>query len=78
MLEKWHELIFDRYNIGTVLDAVKDEDWQRTRRSMLGTTADFKYVTLVNWLDKKDYSDRSKCQVTNYVHALKRGGILKV
>ena len=77
MNEKWQSLVFGKYNIQTVLIAVKEDSWQSTRKSMLGTTVEFKYNTLTNWLDKQDWSERSKCQVTNYVYALKRGGILK-
>lgn len=77
MLEKWQDLIFGSYDIQTVLVAVKDANWQRTRRSMLGTTTEFKYNTLVKYLEDQNYSGDAQCRVTNYVYALKRGGILK-
>lgn len=77
MNQKWQELIFGSYNIQTVLEAVKDANWQRIRRSMLGTTTEFKYNTLLKYLEELKYSGDAKCRVTNYVYALKRGGILK-
>jgi hypothetical protein len=73
----WNKLIFDKYNIKTILQIVKNEDWQKIRKSMLKTSLEFKYKTLKHWLIYNDYSFDSKVQVTNYVNALKRGGLIK-
>jgi hypothetical protein len=73
----WNKLIFDKYNIKTVLQIVKNNDWQKIRKSMLKTSLEFKYKTLKQWLIYNDYSFDSKVQVTNYVNALKRGGLIK-
>jgi hypothetical protein len=73
----WNKLIFDKYNIKTILQIVKNEDWQKVRKSMLKTSLEFKYKTLKQWLIFNNYSFDSKVQVTNYVNALKRGGLIK-
>lgn len=73
----WNKLIFDKYSIKTILQIVKNEDWQKIRKSMLKTSLEFKYKTLKQWLIYNDYSFDSKVQVTNYVNALKRGGLIK-
>ena len=73
----WNKLIFDKYNIKTILQIVKNNDWQKIRKSMLKTSLEFKYKTLKQWLIYNDYSFDSKVQVTNYVNALKRGGLIK-
>jgi len=73
----WNKLIFDKYSINTILQIVKNNDWQKIRKSMLKTSLEFKYKTLKKWLIYNDYSFDSKVQVTNYVNALKRGGLIK-
>ena len=73
----WNELIFGIYNIKTIKEAVKDTSWQKTRKSMLGTTLETKFETLYMWLESNNYSVKSKIQVTNYINALKRGGLIK-
>jgi hypothetical protein len=73
----WNSLIFGKYNIQKIKEAVKDETWQRVRRSMLGTDLKYKYTCLLQWLGGNDYSLEAKIQVTNYVNALKRGGLIK-
>jgi hypothetical protein len=75
-MNNWKELIFGKYNISDVLVAVKHDDWQLVRKSMLGTSMEFKYNTLKTWLEINEYNERSRIQVTNYVNALKRGGLL--
>lgn len=58
------------------LESVKDENWQTTRKSMLKTTLEFKYVTLEKWLAQNKYSKKSKVQTQHYVQALRRSGLL--
>jgi hypothetical protein len=74
----WNILIRGKYCIDDVLIAVKEESWQKTRKSMLRTSLRFKYNTLLQWLIDHEFDERSSIQVTNYVHALKRGGLLKL
>lgn len=76
-MAKWQCLIFGSYNIKTVQDAVKDEDWQTYRVAMKGLPLEAKYKRLKNWLVLECISERACIQVTNYVYALKRGGLIK-
>ena len=79
---RWSHLVFGAYSIKTVLGVCKDEDWQRVRVSMLGETLRFKMDALERWWAGRIENDaedveRRKIQVTNYVYALKRGGLIK-
>lgn len=73
---EWSKLIFGVFGSKTILDAVSDEDWQRTRSSMLGTTLKEKFETLELFLARRE-DEVAKVCVTNYVNALKRGGLIK-
>jgi hypothetical protein len=70
-------LVFGKYDIKEVLRQVADKDWQRVRVSMLGTSHQFKWTALIGYLGRCDYNFHSRCVVTNYVYALKRGGVIK-
>lgn len=72
----WEALTFGVYNQDQILKAVEDEAWQETRRGMKGTTLKEKYNTLTRWLKEQNRSEKSKIQVTNYVNALRRGGLV--
>lgn len=73
----WKVLYFGKVSKDEVLEYVRNEEWQAVRRSMLGTSLLVKYNTLLAWLVIKNYSYASKVQVTNYVTALSRGGLIK-
>ena len=75
---KWSKFRFFDY-IPTIirLESVKDEDWQAIRKSMLKTTLKFKYQTLQNWLEKNNFSKKSKIQTQNYMQALRRSGLVE-
>ncbi len=73
----WSDLIFGKYNIKIVLEVVKQQEWQDLRVSLLGKPLEFKYKQLKHWLALNNHSEKSKIQVTNYVYALKRGGLIK-
>ena len=75
---KWSKFKFYD-SIPTVirLQAVKDDEWQTVRKSMLKTTLKFKYETLQNWLEKNKHSEKSKVQAQNYMQALRRSGLIK-
>ena len=81
--ENWHHLIFASYGIQEVLIAVKDPAWQAVRISMLGEPLQRKMQILEDWLNTPDeiteemHGYHKKVQVTNYVHALKRGGLIR-
>ncbi len=59
------------------LQSVKEDDWQLVRKSMLGTTLEFKYETLKKWLVQNNYSEKSKVQTQNYMQALRRSGLIE-
>lgn len=72
----WHKLYFGRMSTKEVLHAVKDPAWQRIRISMKNQSLEFKYDILTDWLDTCNNSRKSQVQVTNYVTALSRGGLI--
>ncbi|MDH5696918.1 MAG: hypothetical protein OEY54_00100 [Nitrosopumilus sp.] len=59
------------------LQSVRDDDWQITHKSMLGTTLEFKFETLKNWLEQNNNSEKSQVQTQNYVQALRRSGLIE-
>lgn len=73
----WDSLISGSYNRAQVHTAVDDPNWQKFRESLRGKSSPNKYVQLLEWLVKRDYTEKSKIQVTNYVNALRRGGLIK-
>ncbi len=78
MILKWYKFeFFDWIPTLIRLQAVKDDDWQIVRKSMLRTDLKFKYETLQKWLEKNKYSDKSKIQTQNYMQALKRSGLIE-
>jgi hypothetical protein len=72
--------VFGTYPIAEVLRCVKNAYWQGVRAGMLGTSLETKWLTLGRYLgDPHATSDvhTRHVQVTNYVYALKRGGLIK-
>lgn len=76
MNNKKGDFIFGKYSINVVLVAVNDVKWQYYRASMTGTPTDAKFIALKRWLILNSYSEKSKIQVTNYINAMKRGGLI--
>lgn len=54
-----------------------EPDWQIFRAGLKGKSMQLKYVALEGWLQQYSYSHASCVQVTNYVYALKRGGLIE-
>lgn len=75
--KEYENLIFGTYSQSAVFQAVNNMEWQTFRISLKGKSTNEKIKGLREWLVLNDNSYRSKIQVTNYIHALKRGGILK-
>lgn len=73
----WKTLYFGHMPIKEVLEAVKDREWQMVRRGMKGRSLAEKYYTLKGWLLAKGRTRKAQVQVTNYVTALSRGGLIK-
>lgn len=72
----WKKLYFGPLTRSEIQAHVHEQDWQRMRLRMKGTTTEDKYTTLLKWLEHKHYSRSAQIQVTNYVTALSRGGII--
>jgi hypothetical protein len=72
----WSVLRSDHYNVVEVLKAVKDVEWQAFRKSLRGKDLQTKYDMLKAWLYKHDDDHKAKVQVTNYVNALARAGLI--
>lgn len=74
-------MIFDVYSPDTVQACVADARWQAFRARLLGTSLLVKFERLDEYLTQAagdaDELARRRCRVTNYVHALKRGGLIK-
>lgn len=73
----WHLLYSGRVTMEEVHQYVKDGEWQKLRRSLVGTSLKHKYITLQRWLELKQNSRAAQVQVTNYVTALSRGGLIR-
>ena len=74
---KWHTLYFGKLQRAEIKEAVKDVQWQLVRVNMKGMPTQFKYDTLQDWLVKCNGSREAQVQITNYVTALSRGGIIQ-
>lgn len=73
----WRKIYSGKVNQKHVLEAVKDTEWQKVRIYMKGKTLAEKYSTLSKWLSENSYSYTAHLQVTNYITALSRGGLIK-
>ena len=59
------------------VQSVRNENWQKTRQTMLKTSLEFKYDTLQKWLEKNKFSKTAKVQTQHYMQALKRSGLIE-
>jgi hypothetical protein len=84
LLTRWDTSKFElgSYNHADVRKyCVQDPDWQEFRKSLKGKSTQIKLTRLQwwwihNWFDSLERQIRTRCQVTNYLYALKRGGLL--
>lgn len=74
----WSKLHFGKLKREDISRCVADSDWQEVRASMHYKSLRERYDILTKWLNDQDKSFCAKVQVTNYVNALKRGGMVKV
>lgn len=74
---RWQHFVFGSYTRAEILIAVDDRVWQQVRLAMLGKPLEVKHVMLGEYLATCDDVERAKVQVTNYVNALKRGGLIR-
>ncbi len=73
----WGQLKFDSYSPQQVHWAVNDVQWQAFRTEMVGESLERKYELLRSYLRARKYDMKARIQVTNYVNALKRGGLIR-
>jgi hypothetical protein len=73
----WKKLYFGYLSRKEIQEHVVKSDWQIIRLSMKGVSTAEKYRILEKWLKDNDYSRSAQVQVTNYVTALSRGGLVK-
>lgn len=85
--EAWDKLIFGTYNHHEVVDAIRDGEWQTFRSRLIGSLQEVKFTSLVKYIWEADIHfkmhhitlteyNRCKVRVTNYVNALRRGGLI--
>lgn len=72
----WHTVYFGKVGRHEVQKYVIKSDWQNVRLSMKGTSLKHKFETLTKWLKDNNFSREAQVQVTNYVTALSRGGLI--
>jgi hypothetical protein len=75
------DLIFGSYSHAKIAEAVDDPTWQALRACMMGTSTEAKLRTLRSYVASAPEAgtpagQRVRIQVTNYVNALRRGGLL--
>lgn len=73
----WGSLIFGSYSLDEVKRTTNDHHWQMRRMQMLGRDLEWKHCHLKFYLEECEHSHDAKVRVTNYVNALKRGGLIK-
>lgn len=73
----WSTLHAGRISQQEIRQHVGSPDWQRLRESLKGTSLQFKYQRLQRYLIEHDNSREAQVQVTNYINALKRGGLIR-
>lgn len=73
----YKHLIFGKYNSKQVHEAVYNPLWQSFRESLKGLNTSEKLKQLEGWVKKYHRAEKVKIQVTNYVYALKRSGLIK-
>ena len=52
------------------------QGWQALRLSLVGASLNVKFHELQSWLEVNNYNRMSQVQVSNYINALKRGGMI--
>lgn len=73
----WSLLYFGKVTRSEIKKYVAQGDWQMVRLNLKGSSLSHKYYTLQNWLQVNNYSRAAQVQVTNYVTALSREGLIK-
>jgi hypothetical protein len=73
----WDEMHCGRITKHEIKKYVSQQKWQLVREDMKGASLEYKYKACREWLRENKYSRDSYVQVTNYINALSRGGLIK-
>jgi hypothetical protein len=73
----WNKISFGPITQNEIRQHTDNYAWQVFRSSLMGLPLDYKFQKLYLWLEEHDRDRASQVQVTNYVNALKRGGLIK-
>ena len=73
----WLALTTSPITRAEIVRYIPNEEWQALRVHLLNTSLATKYAALHEWLREHDNTRASQVQVTNYINALKRGGMIK-
>lgn len=72
----WNSLHAGSITQAEIRQYVGREDWQEVRRELKGKPLAERYRMLQAWLRRNNNSRAAKVQVTNYINALARGGMI--
>ena len=72
----WKELHMGQLSTQEIMTCVNDEQWQLFRQSLRGQTLDEKFIRLKYWMRAHQGEYPAKVQVTNYINALSRAGLI--
>lgn len=72
----WSKLHGGKISQEEIKRYIPQEDWQEHRKKVKGNPLDIQYQLLKDWLDKNKWNRASIVQVTNYINALARGGLI--
>lgn len=73
----WNSIHAGKITQQEILKYCQGVSWQALRRLLKGATLEEKFQKLKEWLSLHSNSRASQVQVTNYINALKRGGMIK-
>ena len=73
----WNKLRFGCFSLPTVQNAVDSKNWQEFREKLRNVPLSYRYEMLEQWVETNKNAMQARIQVTNYVNALKRAGMLK-
>lgn len=77
MNEQWNSLHCGHLFKDEIARYVVQPTWQKLRLKMKGMPLEERRLLLERWLELNGDSRPANVQVTNYINALKRGGMLK-
>ena len=73
----WEALHCGNITTKEIKQWVGDKDWQEVRLRMKGSSLYYKWTQLYLWLVRNEFNRGACVQVTNYINALKRAGMIK-